>query len=192
MLAGCSGSQPPIPMPQDSAIATRADRGKSGSGDLLYVAAAGTSYFFSYPKIKLVGTLKNAGAADVCSDKSGNVFLTQGGNVLEYAHGATSPEATLEVPGDSRGCAVDPGSDDLAVVYSKTSGNDVAIFHNESGSPTLYSSTLFVAFYCPRCCKARIANTARSRERRAEGQRRGGRLLRGQRKNGSVAIRAAG
>jgi hypothetical protein len=27
---------------------------------------------------------------------------------------------------------------------------------------------------CPRCCKAREANTARFRERRAEGQRRGG------------------
>ena len=78
MLAGCSGSQPPIgvpgAMPQTSAIATYADRGKS-HGDLVYATGAGDTYVLSYPAGTLVSTIHTGGAAD-CSDDKGNVFIT--------------------------------------------------------------------------------------------------------------------
>jgi hypothetical protein len=69
MLAGCGGSQPPIgatgAMPQTSAVATHADRGKSWmlpeatSQDLLYVTNYYYTSVYSYPTLKLVGVLKD-------------------------------------------------------------------------------------------------------------------------------------
>jgi hypothetical protein len=109
LLAGCGGSQPPIgapgTMPQSHAIATHADRGTSWmlpeakSDDLLYVAQAGDRegvWVFSFPQGKLLGKLIGiSDAFGLCSDGSGNVFVTEAdageGEVLEYAHGGTSP-----------------------------------------------------------------------------------------------------
>ena len=113
-LLAAGGSQPPIrapgAMPQTSAIAAHPERDKSwmrsrtSRGDLIYVAAAGKSYVLTYPQGKLVGTI-DYGAADACSDSAGNVFLTVDQGVDEFSHGATSPSATLSVPGTSWGCA---------------------------------------------------------------------------------------
>jgi hypothetical protein len=145
MLAGCGGSQPSaITMPAQPAVRQIDQQRKSGSGGLIY-AASKPSYVLTYPQGKLVGTIKQ-GASDACSDSSGNVFLV-GGDVEEYLHGATSPSATFSPPGSAYGCAVDPTSGDLAVVYSRTSGSDVAIFPNGTGQPVLYTSGL-TAFYC--------------------------------------------
>ena len=84
MLAGCGGSQPPIgapgAMPQTSAIATHAERGKSwmvpgaSSGALLYApVGCGGTCVISYPGLKLVGSLSTPGDG-VCSDSQGNIF----------------------------------------------------------------------------------------------------------------------
>ena len=146
MLAGCGGSQPAIRAPGATTRvlpATYADRGKSwsrtSSGDLIYVAADGESYVLTYPQGKLVGTIDH-GAADACSDRAGNVFLTVDQGVDEFSHGATTPSATLSVPGTSWGCAVDPLSGNLAVTFFGKSGDDVAVFADAQGQPTLYNS----------------------------------------------------
>jgi len=86
MLAGCGGSQQPIgapgAMPQTSALATHADRGKSWmlpeakADDLLYISNVYTVTVYSYPKGKHVGTLKGFYEPfGECSDSAGNVFI---------------------------------------------------------------------------------------------------------------------
>jgi len=155
MLAGCRGSQPPIGeagvMPQNRAIATQAKRGGSWmlpearSGALLYVAdSSGYLYVFTYPNGKLVGQVSADAAGGLCSDKAGNVFVTdfRGEKVVEYAHGGTKPIATLLVNGEPWDCSVDPVTGNLATVNSDTDGaGSVAIFTNATGKGTTYTDS---------------------------------------------------
>jgi hypothetical protein len=154
LLAGCGGSQPPIgapgAMPQTSATATHADRGKSwmlpstSSRDLIYATGGcGGACVISYPDGKTVDSITiGGGVVGDCSDSAGNVFITNNNQVLEYAHGGTTPIATLDLSGDNAtGCAVDPMTGNLAVVY-RGSGADVAVFADAQGQPMLYTSEL--------------------------------------------------
>jgi hypothetical protein len=157
MLAGCGGSQPPIgvpsAMPQTAALATHADRGKSGSGDLLYVSSPdNNTYLFSWPSGKPMGQL-NYKSYNVCSDTNGNVWVLglNATTLYEYAHGDTSPINTLTLPDKDGGlaCSVDPTTGNLAVVIacqSSCSGN-VALFAQAQGQPTLYE-TPFTVLSC--------------------------------------------
>ena len=92
--------------------------------DLLYAAANNsTVYVFSYPKGTLVGTLSGFDFPEgLCVDRSGDVWITNSagtGNIVEHAHGGTSPIATLNSGyGDPIGCSVDPKTGDLAVAYT--------------------------------------------------------------------------
>jgi hypothetical protein len=150
MLAGCGGSQPPISapgaMPQTLAIATHAERGKSwmlpgsSSGDLIYATGGcGGTCVVSYPALKYVGAIQGSGSA-ICSDEQGNIFISDGSSITEYAHGGTQPIATLNVPGSiAAGCSVDPNTNNLAVVF-KGNGVDIAVFSNERGTPKVYGS----------------------------------------------------
>ncbi|MFY9709172.1 MAG: hypothetical protein WAK88_03280 [Candidatus Cybelea sp.] len=154
MLAACGGSRPPIgaqgAMPQTSPIAAHAERGKSwmlpgtSSGDLLYATGGCEgACVLSYPDLKLVGGIADRGIS-ICSDSQGNIFLPRDTTVTEYAHGGTSPVATLTLPGNaSSGCSVDPITNDLAVVFQ----TQVAIFQNEQGNPSVYL-THIDARYC--------------------------------------------
>jgi hypothetical protein len=157
MLAACGGSQPPIgapdAMPQSRATAPHAEHGGSWmlpaakSSDLLYATGgcSGTCVL-SYPDGKIVGSLTTSGQS-VCTDSTGNVFITQSDQVVEYTHGGTSPVATLSLPGgDATGCSVDPTTGNLAVVFFSSEGN-VAIFAGERGQPTLYGANIS-ASYC--------------------------------------------
>jgi hypothetical protein len=170
MLAGCGGSQPSIgapgAMPQTSAIATRAERGKSWmlpeakNEDLLYVtipgeSSSGTVEIFSYPAGNQVGEL-SLYASELCSDTAGNVFITQGlradsySTIFEYKHGGTQPIATLsDAYKGALGCSVDPATGNLAV--ANTGGFDgtgnVLVYPNATGTPTVYQ-TPFQAEYC--------------------------------------------
>lgn len=156
ILAGCGGSQPigaPGAMPQSSQIAAHATRGGSWmlpeakSSDLLYATGGcGGTCVVSYPDLKLVGSIPTSGYAN-CSDTQGNVFLSQYSSVVEYAHAGTQPIATLPVPGIfADGCAVDPETNNLAVVFDGY-GGDIAIFANEQGNPTLYKSGIEAPSY---------------------------------------------
>jgi hypothetical protein len=154
LLAGCGGSQTPIgapgAMPLTSA-ATHADRGKSwikpgasSAAALIYATGGcGGTCVFSYPMGELVGSLSLTGAVrGDCSDSAGDVFITNDYQVLEYAHGATSPSQTLSVPGgQASGCAIDPVTGNLAVVVNDGDKN-IAIYPDAQGTPALYSSHL--------------------------------------------------
>jgi hypothetical protein len=159
MLAGCGGSQPPIgatgAMQGRAAIATQADRGKSWmlpeakNEDLIYATnGCGGVCVLSYPAGKLVDSISLVGqVGGDCSDSSGDVFVPNNAEVLEYLHGGTSPIATLNLPGGSAAaCAIDPGTGNLAVVFSG-SGANIAIFPDATGTPKTYSSPV-VSYYC--------------------------------------------
>jgi len=162
ILAGCGGSQPPIgalgALSQTSALASHAGRGKSwmlpgtSSGDLIYATGGcGGACVLSYPEGRLVESVSISvgptGLGGGCSDSAGNVFITNDAEVLEYAHGGTSPISTLSLPGnEARACAIDPRTGDLAVVFTGISA-DVAIFPNAQGTPSQYDSHL-TSLYC--------------------------------------------
>src|SRR5579862_8586028 len=146
LFAGCGGSQPPIgtqgAMPQSATAKERVHRASESSGALIYATGGcGGTCVLSYPQGKVVAQLSQYGGAP-CSDAAGNVFIPTVGQVVEYQHGGTTPIATLSLPSKSAGtynCSVDPNTNNLAVTSLADSGLYVAVFANESGTPTLYS-----------------------------------------------------
>jgi hypothetical protein len=162
MLAGCGGSQPPIgapgEKPRTSAIATHADRGKSWmlpgakSENLLYVSddVGSEVYVLSYPAGGLVGVLTGFGSPfGECVDKAGHVWITNLSppEIIEYAHGGTSPMATLSDADQPVGCAVDRKTGNLAVT-NHYPGN-IAVYDDARGTPTTYSDPDFADYtYC--------------------------------------------
>jgi hypothetical protein len=165
LLAACGGPQPPaasVALTQSSVIPTNAVRGGSrqpakAKRTLLY-ATGGCSgvCVIAYPSGDVEGSI-SAPATQPCSNSSGDVFVTAYPNelqseVLEYAHGGTTPIATLTIPGQSiaGGCAVDPTTGDLAVPYlcpDCSRGPGIAIFPQSQGTPTIYQ-TAFLPLFC--------------------------------------------
>ena len=155
VLAGCSGSQPPIgapgamPQSQTSAIATRAKRGGSWmlpeakSSNLLYVAdSASGVYVFTYPKGRQVGLLGVNATGGLCSDKAGDVFVTDfiDEQVVEYPHGGKRAIAKLYPDAQPRDCSVDPVTGNLATVNLDVDNTtSVSVFKSASGGPTKYT-----------------------------------------------------
>ena len=157
LLAGCGGSQPPIGAPETMAqrrvIAGHADRRGSRmlpaiSTTLIYaVGGCDGICILSYPKGTLVGAITgyDSESGGSCSDSAGNVYVSNGAKVVEFAHGGTTPTNEFTLPSsEAGGCSVDPKSGDLAVVYSTGS---LAIFPAGSATPTTYN-TLIDARYC--------------------------------------------
>jgi hypothetical protein len=159
MLSGCGGSQPPLGSPgamtQSRAITTHAAHGKSWmlpdvTDKLLYVAVGNDDVsVLSYPQGNLVGKLAVSQAWGLCSDTNGDVFVTEyyQGQVVEYAHGGTSPINTLVPPGQPLDCSSDPTTGNLAVVLHGI--NTIAIFQGAQGTPQTYTDSDFAYFdYC--------------------------------------------
>ena len=122
----------------------------------MYVSdETGSVYVFSYPKGTPKGTL--TGIPDPqgeCVDRKGDVFITTfgGGEILEYAHGGTTPIATLQNPGEyMEGCSVDRKSDTLAVInFAPTSGSGnggVSLYAHASGNPTVLTDPSLLLGY---------------------------------------------
>ena len=120
---------------------------------------------YSYPQGDLAGEFYLDGYARggwVCSDANGNVFFpalggignTNPEEVLEYAHGGTTPIATLS---DSKLRLVVSRRlsmthlRNLAVANNASGGSgrtgNVAIFHKAQGTPTLYVNPHFTTYY---------------------------------------------
>lgn len=150
LLAGCGGSQPPIgapgAMPQSQGGAPQAEGGRSWilpeakSEDLLYAGSAQQTYIFSWPGGKPVGIL-GVGSIYLCSDKSGNIWALSRTSINEYAHGGTTPIATITPPTGTEPffCAVDATTGNLAVFLFTNSHGEVAIYPDAQGQPVIYS-----------------------------------------------------
>jgi hypothetical protein len=175
LLAACNGATQPASgafgaIPPAAVPAAQAANPATSSGDLLYVDDSGTDYsrayvdVFTYPQGKLVTTLTGFHRlSGECSDSNGDVFIVAPGEELsnpttiyEYAHGGSTPIATLTESGEGNGCAVDPATGNLAVANTTDQNNpyksgygSVAVFAGAQGSPTMfYSSTLDSFWYC--------------------------------------------
>jgi hypothetical protein len=119
------------------------------SQDLLYIADEGTYdvYVYTYPAGTLVGTLTGFNDPEgLCTDKTGDVFVANTGSndVIEYAHGGTTPIETLDESGGvyPYTCAIDPVKGSVAVMNinnSQDSGGNVEIFKHAKGTPKAYS-----------------------------------------------------
>jgi hypothetical protein len=126
------------------------------NGSLLYITDAGTNtvVVYSYPKLKVVGTLTGfTNPQGDCVDKANNVWIdnTQTSQLIEYAHGGTTPIATLNDPNQYPvGCSFDPTTGNLAVSnFYSTSGppGSISIFKNASGAPAVYTPPNFAVVY---------------------------------------------
>ncbi len=161
LLAACSQSA--VPNSQSavySAATATPTRGGSWMladakhSDLLYLSDGRTTYVLSYPAGKLVGQL-SVGGFSLCADTRNNVFVSEydDDEILEYAHGGTTPIATFLVPAHPWGCAVSPVNGDLAVALSdvpKLYHGEIEIFpRGTQGQPrTYYDSAIMYFFNC--------------------------------------------
>lgn len=124
---------------------------------LLYVSNAGNGTVTVYDyqggnNLRLVGTLTGfATPEQPCVDASGDVFVPDAGaaSVVEYAHGGTTPIATLSYPGGSPySCSVDVhNTGNLAVSNNNGYEGNVGIYAAATGSPTTYRPGLSNVFY---------------------------------------------
>ncbi|HEY2554079.1 MAG TPA: hypothetical protein VGI15_02420 [Candidatus Cybelea sp.] len=119
--------------------------------DLVYISNFYGSdiLVFTYPGGKYVGLIsgKFADPQGLCAAASGNWWVVASGSdeVLEFAHGGTTPLKTLNVSGgEPAGCTVDPTSGNLAVTILGTSG--VVVFTSGSGSGTTISDNLSATY----------------------------------------------
>lgn len=144
LLAGCggAGSKGAVPTAITPSVAHHAT---GTNGDLLYVGKPHSTAvrFLSFPGAKAEGSFKAPNlAAGLCSDSAGNLWVATEvasvWSVVEYAHGGTTPLATLPIPGAdiAYGCTVDPTTNNLAVMIDGI--GTVAIFQNEQGTPQTY------------------------------------------------------
>ena len=130
---------------------------RTSSGDLLYVADAwGKSVdVYTYPGQTPVTTLTGFDEPSaLCTDKAGDVFVTDlAGKIIEYAHGGSSPIATLSDPNSSpSACSVDPRTGNLAVADSyvpshKFNYGDIAIYKHARGTPRIYEDYPAIQFF---------------------------------------------
>jgi hypothetical protein len=149
LLAACGAAQPgvnPAASQLQSAIAVQTH---GTSGALLYAAGDHIVQVYTYPGGVAKGSSNTPGAVSgMCSDSSGDVFITeapkkssQTGYVEEYAHGSTSPIASLKVPAGQvpMDCGSDSKTGDLAVTEQKSSNYapNVAIYAGVSGTPKI-------------------------------------------------------
>jgi hypothetical protein len=126
------------------------------SQNLLYVSGnSGYVYIFSFPKGKLVGTLTGfQEVAGVCADAAGNVWVANSADfdLIEYAHGGTSPIATLtDYESYPFSCFVNRQNGDLAVsnIFSIKQGQvgSIAVYPSASGAPKLYKDSKISEYY---------------------------------------------
>jgi hypothetical protein len=96
---------------------------------------------------RLVGTLTGfVDPVGLCTDAAGDVWVTDGGasDLVEYAHGGTSPIKTLGGAGEfAYECAVNPKNGDLAVTTNGPGGTGILIYKGASGQPTLHRYSHF-------------------------------------------------
>lgn len=148
LWSGCDGHQGSAPtmLPPAARSAGHPWMARSTtSQNLLYVTGAcGGICVFTYPEGALVQQLSDSNnPLGECVDKAGDVFVADlGGNtgtaaILEYAHGGTSPIATLSDPGYyPESCSIDSTTGNLAVTND---GGPIAIYTAAKGDPAYYT-----------------------------------------------------
>ena len=155
-VSGCGGDVAPGRAPFSSPQRASTDRSGTPTSpetrghDLLYVSNAYSLYVYTYPRLRRVAKVEHLTPAGLCADASGNVFVTNSlaRTILEYAHGGTSPIATLEDPGYLPvGCSIDPRTGNLAVVNAGDRAG-ISIYLHAQGAPATYTYKDFSFYFC--------------------------------------------
>jgi hypothetical protein len=151
LLAGCGGSQLPTgaqgAMQQSRAPTSHVAKNE----DLIYMSdCCGKVLVYSYSgrQVGSLTGLQGATSDRLCADKSGNVWVTDAGILLEYAHAGTAPIAKMYLSESqyANGCAVDPSTGNLAV--AEGSGH-LLVFLHAQGKPKVYTDPdLATDWYC--------------------------------------------
>lgn len=153
MLVGCGGAATQN-LPISTAFGAASQIAPALSrGDLIYVSNVYSSTVdaITYPRGKLAGTVSGDEPQGLCTSTTtrGNWWVVNSGSetIAEYAHGGTSPIATLSTTsaGDPVSCAIDPTSGDLAATLITTGA--VVIFKNASGPGTEVQDGLVETFF---------------------------------------------
>jgi hypothetical protein len=112
---------------------------------------------YSYPNLKVVGQLTTdmLSPDGLCTDKKGDLFVVNNtpnqDDVLEFAHGGTTPIQTLSNPAQAGvSCSVDPVTGNLAVTnienISEGAGS-ISIYTGATGYPMMYTDPDIGAYY---------------------------------------------
>jgi hypothetical protein len=167
LFAACGGGSQPnasLGMPPAASLAHQRSwmSPLAKSQALLYVSDAENDVVdvyknFASNSVTRVGQLGGVQyPSGECTDRAGNVWVTElyGQDVVEFAHGGTSPLQSLSVTGFPIGCSVDPTTGNLAVAswedsqgYNTRGG--VFIFAHASGTPTFYTDPNLWQFWPP-------------------------------------------
>jgi hypothetical protein len=152
-LAGCAGLLPGATSvaPLHEALFAHSAGSRTG---LIYAGVHQRVVVYTYPGGAFADTFKTPFSIQgMCSDTKGDVFITaevqskpgaRTGYVYEYAHGGTSPVATLDVPSHQIpvSCSSDPTTRNLAVTsYDfRNYAPLIEIYVGGSGNPKLFHS----------------------------------------------------
>jgi hypothetical protein len=157
VLNGCAGAGSALPgagSPAGAVTATRSQMGQTQKVPrvLAYVGNGGTNSIdvYSYPSFTPFEQLPTAGSLG-CADPAGNVwFIESNSTLVEYAHGGTTPIATLQDPGNyATSCAVSSSSDTLAVanIFTTQDGpGNIALYAHEKGKPRIIQAAQHTYF----------------------------------------------
>ena len=155
-LMSCSGSGSPVFTSGSLLPNGKVQRATTVSGDLIYVTTTKKVVILSYPAGKIVATLPwYFPGTNICSDpRNGNVFIPEGANIYEYAHGGTTPITMLTVPSgysEPAGCAVDPSTGNLAVAiaFGPSDKGALLVYVGAQGTPLVYSDKQLRVFDYP-------------------------------------------
>jgi len=125
-------------------------RAAASGSKLLYVSDLTTFDVdvYAFPSLARVGKLTGLKEPQgECTDSAGDVWIasTLNQQIVEYAHGGTSPIAKLGDPvGYPVGCAVDPASGDLAVTNRDDFSGpaSVLVYRHARGTPVSYGNAV--------------------------------------------------
>lgn len=148
-IAGCAQSSVPHGATMNDFVRIRQS---TSTGALIYVSGPTATFILSYDDGTLMGSVsQTAGAAGLCADAKGNVFLPTPSVIYEYSHGGTTPINELQEPYRPGACSVDPSTGDLAVCNASSGDSNqpgnLAIFKGASGSPTFYTTPTLTHYY---------------------------------------------
>lgn len=122
---------------------------------LMYVSDWATRdvFVYKYPRAVLVGRLTGFQRPyGQCADAAGDIWIADfdASSIVEYAHGGTTPIATLATDGAAIGCAVSPRGDLAVANFTTPQGaGDIQVFAHASGVPADYSNSSCYYLWAP-------------------------------------------
>lgn len=119
-------------------------------GTQIYAAGDESSFIFGYPHGRLLHEIPTTGFS-TCSDRNGNVFVTQVRGIAKYQHGATEPVKIYKLgAGTIYSCSVNPQTQDLAAVVFciRGCGEEVVILRKHGPRSRYHVGPLTSLLYC--------------------------------------------